>query len=525
MTTDGGHQLSPAPGRTNTRALPAPAADPPATGRARAGTLTVLAGLLALHLVVTFQVRPSPRWNDALFVLNNARDYPDVPLDQHALRIGNLLPARLFLEIFGYGQVAFYAWPFLTGIFLLVATYSLGVVLFGRATAAGATFLLVLHPVLVSTEIRFGIERMASWQLLPDIPSAAFLTAGFALLIFALQRPAGSPRCIMWCVLLAGFCFGWAYLVRELSVFVFPVIIGVLVAWRAPLRRWVQVALPMMACLALELALSAWVYGDPLARLHVGAEHGSPPLDDLSRTDALLRLPRIVGVYPQTLAVLATLVLMVAGAVLVRRRGNVLMLAWFLSVWLPLTLVSGLLDPGFIRINASLMRYWIPVLPAVCLGAAAAVAAALGSLGHTGPAALRAVGKPVALVLTGLLMLAWAVPLIDRIARNPRDAAWNDLRSYLRENDDAVDTVMADDRNALVLAVYRFEALGGAPAWQARISKLPHALPSSPPAPAAAGTALLWTPQLSRRPPTGDAGWRLVFQRPQLRLYLDQTSR
>ena len=92
-------------------------------------------GLVLLHLVVTFQVRPHPRWNDGIFVLNDARDFPDVPLDHHALRIGNLLPVRAFLELFGYGQVAYYAWPFLTGILLVVAVFALGIVLFDRWTA------------------------------------------------------------------------------------------------------------------------------------------------------------------------------------------------------------------------------------------------------------------------------------------------------------------------------------------------------------------------------------------------------
>ena len=140
----------------------------------------------------------------------------------------------------------------------------------------------------------------------------------------------------------------------------------------------------MLACLALELVVNALAHGDPFVRLKVDGDHGSP-VTGLTRTDALLRFPRSVENYPQTLAVLATVVLMVLGALLVRRRGNVLMLVWFLWVWLPLTAVSGLIDPGFIRINASLMRYWVPTLPSLCLGAAAAVAAALAFVRHRLP--------------------------------------------------------------------------------------------------------------------------------------------
>lgn len=477
--------------------------------------------LLAVHLAVAFQVRPSPRWNDAIFVLNYARSYPDVPLDHHALRIGNLFPARLFLEIFGYGQVAYYAWPFLMGILLVLATFSLGAALFDRWTGAAAAFLVIFHPVFVTTEITYGVERMASWHLLPDIPSTAFFTAGLALLISGAKRDEGDDRsrASAWWFLGAGLCFGEAYLIRELTVFAFPLIPLVLVMWRSPFRRWVQVALPMLACLALELVNAFLVYGDPLARLHVGAEHGSPPRNDLTRVDALLRLPRVIEAYPQTTAVFISFALMMLGAVISLRRGHILMLVWFLLVWLPLTLVSGLLDPGFIRINASLMRYWIPILPAVCLGAAAAVGALLTWLYRRLPdrALLPAALASGAFVV--LLVAAWSLPLIDEIVGNPRDAKWNAVRSYLRTHDGSVDEVIIDERNALVLAIYRNEPIGGEAAWQAEIRDVPHSQRRTPDAPQDAGTVLIWSPELSRRPPAPDTGWRLVLREPELRIY------
>jgi hypothetical protein len=381
----------------------------------------------------------------------------------------------------------------------------------------------VFHPVLVDTEIRPGVERMTSWQLLPDIPSAAFLTLGFALMIGAAQRRSGDgdgdrdggPT---WWYVVAGLCFGWAYLVRELSVFIFPVILGILIAWRLPLRRWVQVALPMLACLALELVLAFVAHGDALARLHVGIEHGGVPRTELTRLDALLRLPRAIIAYPQTIVVLTTIVLTILGALLLRRRGHVLMLGWFVSLWLPLTLVSGLLHPDYIKINASLMRYWIPVLPALCIGAAAAVAAALDAVRRRAPvSAQRRVALGCALVaIAGLAV--WCVPLGDDIADNPRDASWNSMRAELVTVDDQVDTVIADDRTALIVGIYQREPIGGDFAWRADIEVVPHSQ-AQPPAPDGPGTFLLWTRQLSPRPPGADSGWTLVSTQPGLRLY------
>ena len=110
---------------STTTTTPADSAEP--ADDARRGTFlpglpTWLMGLLLvlLHLVVTFQVRPAARWNDGIFVLNRARDFPHVPLDHHSLRIGNIIPVRGLLEVFGYGQWSYYTWPFVTGVLLPV---------------------------------------------------------------------------------------------------------------------------------------------------------------------------------------------------------------------------------------------------------------------------------------------------------------------------------------------------------------------------------------------------------------------
>ena len=492
----------------------------------RLPTWSLALGLVALHLLVTFQVRPHPRWNDGIFVLDDAAAFPDVPrqLDHHALRIGNLLPVRAFLEAFGYGQVAYYAWPFLCGVLLVVAVFWLGAVLFGRWTAASATVLLIFHPELVETVVSVGSERMTSWQLLPDIPSTAFFTLGLAVLVTAAQRvgdgdgAAAGSAARWWWFVGAGLCFGWAYLVRETVVLAYPTILFALLAWRLPWRRWLQVAAGMLACLALELVVNALAHGDPFVRLKVGGDHGSP-VSGLTRTDALLRFPRSVENYPQTLAVLGTVALMVLGALLVRRRGNLLMLAWFFWVWLPLTAVSGLIDPGFIRINASLMRYWVPTLPSLCLGAAAAVAAALTVVRHRLPEARQDVGRVLTAVVAVVGLAVWVVPMLDDIARNPRDRAWNDVRAYLEENDDRIDRIVTDDRDALVLQIYAREPLGGDRVLRADVERTGHELDEPPASDGDPGTFLVWTPTMSRSRPTPEQGWELAHREKQLRVY------
>jgi hypothetical protein len=318
---------------------------------------------------------------------------------------------------------------------------------------------------------------------------------------------------------LAGFCLGWAYLVRELSVFFYPLLVGVLLAWRLPLRRWVQVALPMLGCLVLEMVLAQWAHGDPLARLKVDGEHGSAPLTPITRTDALLRFPRIVEVYPQTAVVLTTVLLMVLGALVVRRRAHVLLLAWFLVLWVPLTLVSGLLDPGFIRINASLMRYWVPALPALVLGAAGFVSWLLARVRDRLPSERRSLGMAVTAAVAVVGLAVAVVPILPLIARNPRDHAWNAMRAYLHEHDAAVDTIVTDDRDSLVLGIYTREPEGGGLVVHTKVEKVGHALKAPPVATGQPGTYLIWTPGLSRKKPKAFDGWKLLLKERELRLY------
>lgn len=486
--------------------------------------------LVLLHLAVTFQVRPAPRWNDGIFVLNRARDFPHVPLDHHSLRIGNIIPVRGLLEVFGYGQWSYYAWPFVTGVLLVAAVFALGIVLFDRWTAAVATVLLIVHPVLVDTIIKAGTERMTSWQLLPDIPSTAFITLGFALLIGAAQRqgddgPPARPGAAApaWWFYAAGFCFGWAYLVRELSVFFYPLIVLALVAWRLPWRRWVELAVPMLGCLVLEMVLAQWAHGDPLARLKIDSEHGSAPLSPITRVDALLRFPRIVEVYPGTVVVLATLVLTALGALVVRRKQHLLLLLWFLVIWVPLTLVSGLIDPGFIRINASLMRYWIPVLPALVLGAAGFVAWILAQVRHRVPAARGPLGVGLTALVAVVALAVAVLPVVKVVERNPRDEAWNAMRAYLHQHDKQVGTVITDDRDALVLGIYSREPVGGGLVVHTGIEKVGHALKAPPESPGDPKTYLVWTPGLSHHKPSASDGWKLVLKEFELRLYAPTT--
>jgi hypothetical protein len=162
-------------------------------------------------------------------------------------------------------------------------------------------------------------------------------------------------------------------------------------------------------------------------------------------------------------------------------------------------------------------------VPAVCLGAAAAVAAGLAELRRRLPEDRRGLGVAATAAVAAVGLAAWVVPLLDDIAGNPRDGAWNAVRAYLSENDDEIDRIVTDDRDALVLGIYAREPVGGDLVVHATVERTGHALRQPPASDGDPGTYLVWTPGLSRTKPRAAQGWELVLEERQLRVYAPLT--
>jgi hypothetical protein len=153
------------------------------------------------------------------------------------------------------------------------------------------------------------------------------------------------------------------------------------------------------------------------------------------------------------------------------------------------------------------------------LGAAGFVAWVLAQVRRSLPATWR----PLGVVLTALVAVVGVavavLPVVRIVEHNPRDQAWNAMRAYLHRHDARIDTVITDDRDALVLGIYRREPVGGDLVVHTDVEKVGHALPAPPESPGDPGTYLIWTPGLSRRHPQVSDGWRLVLKEFQLHLY------
>nr|WP_231127112.1 glycosyltransferase family 39 protein [Motilibacter aurantiacus] len=399
------------------------------------------------------------------------------------MRLGSLVPARLAQEALGQGQASFYAWPVACGVLLVVATYALGRLLGGRPAAVLAAGAVAACPVLVDTD-----DYLTSWLLLPDVPSAAFLTLAFALLVAGARRARGQAgwRPGPGAALLAasGLALGWAYLCKEYAVFAFPAFLAAGVLQRLPWRRWAYVATPAAACLALELANGAYVYGSPLARLTEASAHGQELPEASTRSDAWLGLWHALtgwtgpgatvpaaayGALVVAAAGLAVAGLLV-GPLLGRGRDLAVPALWVGCFWLCLTLMGGVLQPDTPSLRLYFARYWIPLLPAAAVGAAAALTLGAGALLRWVPRPAVRAGIVGALAVAALV--AYAAPTVTA-ARDtrPEEPTWDRLRGFL------VDVrsrgVIIDQRLARTLDYYRYEPVGGDVVWDGRIDPLP----------------------------------------------------
>jgi len=487
----------------------------------------VLGGLLLLHAAVQLASRPYPRWGDAILTFGYARDFPDVPADHHSARLGVLLPARLLIDVFGFGQVAYYVYPAVMGVVLVVSTFVVARHLFGLAAAAVAGFLVVFNPVLVRT-----VGNTTSWHLLPDVPAAAWFTAGLALLVGAVvgweQTDGRSARRQTARLVAAGLCFGISYTCREFTAFMFVVIPLVAYLYRLPWRRLVPVAVPMVGVLATELVVSALVWGDPLTRFRITSGHGRA-IDPVSRTETLMKMPDSLMAQPRGSVSVLMLVLCVAGAVALWRRELVVCAAWLLSLVVPLLLLGGLADPSYIALRVQLTRYWVPILPAMIIGAVGTVREVVRLVTDRRGVHRWAVWRTTALVL---VFLAWyPLPMLRYAYGNPNDTHWNEVRVYLEEHRDRIDTIASDYRTGHMLLMYSYEPVGGERVWpgdiyltaeldEAGFYSRPAEVPDPEDLPE--GSALMWTPNTAATRPGPADGWLLAFRAGGIRLYVPE---
>ncbi|MDL4772377.1 glycosyltransferase family 39 protein [Actinomadura xylanilytica] len=475
----------------------------------------------ACTVLAQWVVMTPPLYFDPYYVWLGARDWPDVPLaawpfnevPHQVTRIGLVLPARLVQEVLGAGQASYFVIAAAGGCLFFVGCYLVVRSLFGDVAGVAAALLLLVHPFFTLTN-PFGHE--ITWSMgvmLPDMPGAGLFAFGMAALIVASRR-AGRVQ-TRW-LLAAGVLLGSSFLVREFLAFLFLAIPAYLALLRIPWRKNVIVGAPMVAVLAANLIHNAVVWGDPLAGLLSAAEHGGQSRDYVTRDLALRSFLRAMhDWHPLGTIFTVALALTAVGWLVTRDRRLALCLVWFLMLAVPLTVLSGVLDPNDISLRAWLPRYWFAVFPPLLAGGFGSVTLMARRLpaGFVARFRVRTVVAPLLAVALGGTYVVAAVRAVPDL---PRDTAWSELRVWLKGPGRDVRLICADRRLAQTLTFYT-RSVWGDPVWRGEVKDFRHDLGSVPPE-AQVGPMLYtrWRGQESQIGggwrPDPNAGWRLMWR-------------
>jgi hypothetical protein len=451
--------------------------------------LLIPAGLTLGWLVVTVLHLRFPYPSDQLNYFRAATSFPHPLLPtteiHQVTRFGLLIPVRLTMLVFGHSQASYYVVPVLGTLSLLLGTYAMGTLLFSRwVGAAGALVVMAATPVFND-----------STDLLPDVLATGLFTIALAVAV-AIRRerlPAGR-----WALIALGLLLGWSYLVREFIVFVWP-LIPVLLYRRVGWSGLAWLAAPI-AALGIGETLLCWqLYGDPFARVKAVTGHAqgySPPqiansFRDKPRSVYLLRLPSTLRHYPEGRWLELLLGLTLLGG-LVRLRRFAIPVVWCALLWVPLSLLGGVLNPAKPSLRLQLIRYWFPIFPAFVLGGLGLIwltarfltdralrgrstGSPAGPGGPAGPGSRAGrtglIAVPVAALLAVSLVTAgtaarhwWATPG-TRIGGGTQ---LEGLRTWMSQHDDSAQTLWAEQHTALDLGIYRNGPFGGV-VWHQRL--------------------------------------------------------
>ena len=453
----------------------------PAETRRRLDRYGLPAVLVAGWLACALTHLRMPYPSDQLHYLSAAASFPE-PIEGSSLthqmtRFGLTGPTRLAIGVFGYSEAAYYFVPLLAGILLLLGTYVIGTLMFSRVIgAAAAVVLLTYTPIFYDAT-----------ELMPDLFATGLFTCAVAMAVAVrVGRLPAEPGPL----LLIGLLLGWSYLVREFIVFVWPLVLVLL--WgrlredRPLWRGLLWPALPIVALVGAETLLCWAVYDDPLARVRAVTGHGeglpsavTATFHDKPRYEYAMRLWATLNgneftYYPEHWVLRPLLVAAVAGALIRPRRLGVFAL-WIALMWVPLTLLGGVLDPSAPKLRIQLIRYWFPVFPALVIGGLAALWLLFGHLSRRfelqARAAAFAPAAVVALVAAASLVLAvgnWGRdPTVTRGAQDMRA-----FRAWMAGQDDGTRAVWSDGSTRHILKVFRHGPFGGQ-AWPAQPLRLP----------------------------------------------------
>lgn len=445
----------------------------------RFDVLVLIVLLLATVLVQYLFINP-PILSDQMEYYQTAVEFPHLPEKPNiaSMRLGLILPVAVLYRVFGHSELAYYGLPVLSTVLFILSVYWIGKGLFNRRVGFFAAIWVLLIPNLL----------LNAGHLLPDVPAAAFLTAGFAILVAA-HPWTGEPRAKAakgnWLYFLAGLFFGWSYLIKEYMAVLFLLIPVLFWALDIPFRRLLPTVYGMLLIFGFEMAVGWIYYQDPLIRFQAAS-----PRDTVGHIETDVGL--IIRFFPYLLnrnGGIGTLLLSaigLAGSVfyaIKKNKAYIFLLTWTLVFYVFFTFI-GLLPVIFswedtVLLRLHKFRYWVPILPPLVISGIAF----LDQFSQKAFAAFKLRDRNIHLATYGMLAIlllisSWigiaAVSGDPNLVRNGADH-YLELREFLRSHADQVDLIWVtrESRRGYVriLPIYTHN-FWGKPIWDGTIKYL-----------------------------------------------------
>lgn len=353
-------------------------------------------------------------------------------------RWGIIVPLVPVGWAFGPTLPTFYAFAFAATALIVPVVYLLARAV-GGVIVAGLTTVAFIAMPLTFVNLSRGY---------PDLMAVAL--NGLTLLLVLAAR----DRDRVGLLVLAGLIAGWAFEVRETTVFTWPLFAWVVWGVSRRWRGYAAVVLGLVPWAVLDVLLSWRTLDDPWAKWHVltGSDlnDSTSPLDGAylghDRLWYVTRLPRAILEQPWGWTVLTVAGLGLVGGLVLRGRVG-LYVVWALLPVALLMVQAGVLDPAHPSVRVDVPRYWLAFTPGLTI-AAVAFSAWLGQR-------VRLPAWAGALGLTAVLVGAGAGYAISEPTFYPNSG---DLpyRTARQIPDGA--TVWTDGRTARILPVYLREA-------------------------------------------------------------------
>lgn len=349
-------------------------------------------------------------------------------------RWGIIVPLVPVAAVFGETLPTFYAFALMATALLVPVVYVLARWVVAAPVAALAVAAFVAQP-LTFLNLTRGY---------PDLMAVAL--NGLTLILVLLAR----DRDRAWLLVAAGFVAGWAFEVRETTVFTWPLFAWIVWGMR---RRWQGFGLVLLGLapwVVLDVLLSWRTLDDPLAKWHVltGSDlnDSTSPLDGAylghDRWWYLSRLPIAMSQQPWGWTLLLVAVLGVAAGLVLRGRVG-LYVVWALLPAGLLLLQAGVIDPAHPSVRVDVPRYWLAIMPGLTIAAVTLCARAAQRV--------RLPAVAGAAVLTAVVLVAGVRFATTEPTFHPNSG---DLPYATAQALPAGATVWTDGRTSRILPVY-----------------------------------------------------------------------